>query len=139
MGDDKTKASEEQLTYANILNIGMWFGLLVLIITFIVYVSGMFQSFVPIEALPKYWGMKVEDYIRTLNAPTGWGWAAMIGKGDYLNFVGIAILAGLTILCYLMILPIFTRKKDTPFVIIIILEVAVLFLAASGILKAGGH
>jgi putative copper export protein len=139
MSNDKTKASEEQIAYANILNIGMWFGLAVAIITFVVYISGMLPSFVPIEQLPNYWGMKAKDYIHTLHAPTGWGWTAFVGKGDYLNFVGIAMLAGLTVLCYLAILPILIRKKDTPYVIIAILEIAVLALAASGILKVGGH
>lgn len=139
MGNDKTKASEEQITYANILNIGMCLGLLVLVITFIVYVSGTFQSFVPINDLPMYWGMKAKDYIHTLNAPTGWGWTVMIGKGDYTNYIGIAILAGLTVLCYIAILPALIRKRDTPYIIIALLEVAVLLLAASGILKAGGH
>ena len=139
MSNDKVKASEEQIAYANILNIGMWFGLAVLTFSFIVYMSGIFPPFIPIEELPKYWGMKAKDYIHALNAPTGWGWASMIGKGDYMNFVGIAMLAGLTILCYLSILPIFIRKKDTPYIIIAILEVAVLALAASGILRVGGH
>ena len=57
--------------------------------------------------------------------------------GDYLNFVGIAMLAGLTIVCYIAIMPALKRKKDMPYLIIAILEVAVLVLAASGILKAG--
>ncbi len=139
MSNDRTKASEEQIAYANILNTGMWIGLLVLVVFFIIYISGILPSFIPIEELPKYWGMKVKDYIHAMHAPTGWAWTAMIGKGDYLNFVGIAALAGLTVLCYLVILPIFIRKKDTPYVVIAILEVAVLVLAASGILKTGGH
>ncbi|MBI5050163.1 MAG: hypothetical protein HZC11_04630 [Nitrospirae bacterium] len=139
MTEDRPKVSEEQISYANILNIGMWLGLLVLVVTFIIYVSGILQSFIPVEELPKYWGMKAKDYIHTLNAPTGWGWVSLIGKGDYLNFVGIVFLAGLTIICYLAILPILIRKKKTPFVVISIIEVAVLILAASGILKAGGH
>ena len=139
MSNDKAKASEEQIAYANILNIGMWFGLAVAIITFIIYMSGVLPTFVPIEDLPKYWGMTAKDYIHHLGAPTGWGWAPLVGKGDYLNFVGIAMLAGLTIVCYLKILPILIRKKDTPYVIIAIVEIAVLALAASGILKSGGH
>ena len=139
MAELKTKASEEQIVYANILNIGMWIGLLALVVFFVIYVSGIFQSFIPIEELPKYWSMKVKDYIHESHAPTGWAWTAMIGKGDYLNFIGIAALAALTVLCYLIILPIFIRKYDTPYVVIAILEVAVLTLAASGILKTGGH
>ncbi len=133
------KASEEQMAYAGVLNIGMWLGLAILVITFFIYLSGVLPSFVPIDDLPKYWTMRVHDYNVALNAPTGWGWAALVGKGDYLNFVGIAMLSGLTILCYLVILPILFRKKDTAYVVIAIVEVLVLSLAASGLLKVGGH
>jgi hypothetical protein len=137
MNNMKTQASEEQMAYANVLNIGMWIGLAVLIVTFFVYISGVIPTFVPIDDLPKYWGMRVHDFNVALNAPTGWGWAAMVGKGDYLNFVGIAMLSGLTILCYLVILPILVRKKDTPYIVVAVIEVLVLCLAASGLLKAG--
>ncbi|MEK7308949.1 MAG: hypothetical protein AAB089_07750 [Nitrospirota bacterium] len=139
MTELKTKASEEQITYAKILNYGMWGGLLVLVATFVVYLSGIFQSFIPIEDLPKYWVMNLKDYLHVSHAPTGWGWLALAGKGDYLNLIGIAFLAGLTIFCYLAILPILIKKKDTPFIVIAIIEVAVLLLAASSILKTGGH
>ncbi len=83
--------------------------------------------------------MRVHDFNVALNAPTGWNWVGLVGKGDYLNFVGIAMLSGLTILCYLVILPILFRKKDTAYAIIAIAEVLVLSLAASGLLKVGGH
>jgi hypothetical protein len=96
-------------------------------------------TFVKIDDLPKYWTMRVHDYNVALNAPTGWGWAALVGKGDYLNFVGIAMLSGLTILCYLVILPILIRKKDIAYTVIAVVEVLVLSLAASGLLKVGGH
>lgn len=147
MSNERTKASEEQIIYANILNKGMWFGLALLIITFIIYITGLLPSYVPIEKLSEipegsnvpYWGMRAHEFNVAFNIPTGWGWTALAGKGDYLNFIGIAILAGLTILCYLTILPILIKKKDTPYVVIAILEVAVLALAASGILKVGGH
>jgi hypothetical protein len=139
MANEKTRASEEQLAYAKVLNRGMWFGLALLVITFFVYISGVLPTHVPINDLPKYWTMRVHDFNVALNAPTGWYWTALVGKGDYLNFVGIAILSGLTILCYLVILPIFARKKDTAYVVIGIVEVLVLALAASGLLKVGGH
>ncbi len=139
MSSERTKASEEQIAYAGVLNIGMWFGLFLLVVTFIIYISGILPSYVPIDDLPKYWTMRVHDFNVQLQAPTGWGWAAHVGQGDYLNFVGIAILSGLTILCYLVILPILKRKKDTAYVVIAIAEVLVLSLAASGLLKVGGH
>ncbi|MDI6744742.1 MAG: hypothetical protein QMD07_05120 [Thermodesulfovibrionales bacterium] len=144
---EKPKASEEQLAYAGVLNNGMWIGLALLVVTFIIYISGALPSYVPIEKLSEipqgsnvpYWGMRAHEFNQAFNIPTGWGWVAQVGKGDYLNFVGIAILGGLSILCYLVILPILIRKKDASYVVIAALEVAVLLLAASGILKAGGH
>ena len=133
MSNEKTKASEEQMAYAGVLNIGMWPGLALLIVTFFVYISGLLPSFVPIDDLPKYWTMRVHDFNAALHAPTGWGWTAFIGNGDYLNFVPIAILAGLTLLCYLVILPILMRKKDTPYVVLAVCECLVLDVAARGL------
>ncbi|HSQ78721.1 MAG TPA: hypothetical protein VLN91_07485 [Nitrospirota bacterium] len=139
MSNEKTKASEEQMAYAGVLNFGMWSGLALLIVTFFVYISGVLPTFVPINDLPKYWTMRVHDFNVSLHAPTGWGWLPLVGNGDYLNFIPIAILSGLTILCFLVILPILIKKKDTPYAVIAIAEVLVLALAASGLLKVGGH
>jgi hypothetical protein len=133
------KASGEQLTYANILNKGMIVGVLILLVTYIIYVTGILSTFIPVEDVPKYWKMSVAKYTHELGAPTGWNWLGLIGKGDYLNFIGIAILAAVSMLCYIAILPGLIRKKDTPLIVIVILEVLVLALAASGILKSGGH
>ena len=140
MAQEKTtKATQEQMTYATILNIGMFIGLALIVISFVIYMLGILPSFISPQEIPKYWSMASKDFIHTFHAPTGWGWVSYVSKGDYLNFVGIALLAGLTVFCYLAILPILMRKKDTPYVIIAIIEVAVLVLAASGILKSGGH
>jgi hypothetical protein len=133
------KASGEQMLYANILNKGMIVGILVLLVTYAIYMAGLLPTFVPVEDVPKYWGMSVAAFSHELGTPTGWGWLQSIGKGDYLNFVGIAILAAVSILCYAAIVPGLLRKKDTVLVVIVILEILVLSFAASGILKSGGH
>lgn len=135
----KIKATEEQLTYARFLDLGMKVGLLILIITFIIYLTGILTPHIPVNDLPKYWGMSVHKYLEATHIPHGWGWLGMISKGDFLNFIGIAFLAGITIICYIAVIPILFRKKDTIYGILAVLEVLVLVLAASGILKAGGH
>jgi hypothetical protein len=139
MANETTKASEEQIVYANLLSKGMLLGLAVLIITFLIYVSGVMPSYIPIDELPLHWGKRVHTFNQDLGLPTGWGWLRNVGKGDYLNFIGIAFLSGLTIACYAVILPILKRKKDTAYFVIALAEVLVLVLAASGILKSGGH
>jgi len=136
---NKLKATEEQLAYAKLLDLGMKVGLLTLIVTFIVYVFGIFTPHIPMDELPNYWKLPVKEYLKVTGIHTGWTWLSMVGKGDFLNFIPIVFLAGVTILCYIRIIPILFRKKDSIYAILAIVEVLVLVLAASGVLKSGGH
>lgn len=133
------KASEEQVLYGKILNIGMIIGLLGLVITFALYVSGVMPPLIPMDKLQAAWSTPLKDYLHETGIPTGWSWVGNVGYGDMLNFIPIAFLSGITILCYLAIIPGLLRKKDTAYVVIAIMEVIVLSLAASGIFGTGGH
>jgi hypothetical protein len=133
------KATEEQILYANILNKGMLIGLIGLIITFIIYITGILKPVIPLGKVQHYWVMSVGDYLHESGIHTGWSWLKNIGYGDMLNFIPIAILSGLTIICYLSIIPWLLRKKDMPYVVLALLEVIVLCVAASGLLGTGGH
>ena len=139
------EASEEQLLYAKILATGMYVGLGILLTTFFLYVTGIMDPGVPIEELPNYWTLSAHEYLEAVNHDflhregivVGWGWVAVLGMGDYLNFVGIAFLAAVTIVCYAGILPNLIRKRDWIYGTIALLEVIVLTLAASGIVSVG--
>ena len=143
--EDVQKTQSEQLLYARVLELGMYFGLVILFITFGLYVSGILEPVVPLEQISSYWHHGVHDYLEAVNRdhlhmehpPTGWMWVTMLGKGDFLNFVGIAILGGITILCYLAIVPTLWRKRDFAYLAMALVEVFVLSLAASGILVVG--
>jgi len=133
------EATPEQLLYANVLNKGMLIGLLILFITFIIYVFGIMDPYIPLDKLSSYWGLSVQKYLHQTNIPDGWGWAGMLQYGDFLNFIGIVVLSAVTIFCYLAIIPTLLRGKDTVYAILAFLEALVLALAASGILSTGGH
>lgn len=137
--DNKLRATEEQIAYAKLLDIGMKAGLVLITVTFIIYLSGVLAPHVPVNDLPKYWNMPVHEYLKATNIHNGWSWLSMVGKGDFLNFIGIAFLAGITVLCFIRVIPILFKKKDTLYGVFAIIEVLVLVLAASGVLKAGGH
>ncbi len=136
---ERPETPPEQLAYANLLFYGAWIGLLILILTYVIYSSGLLTPYIPISKIPDYWSMNVHDYVHKSQVPTGWGWLGILNYGDFLNFIGIAFLAGLTIICFLTLLPGLISRKDTAYVVICLLEVAVLTLAASGVFKAGGH
>jgi hypothetical protein len=89
--------------------------------------------------LSRYWSMNVHDYLQAANITPGWWWASQLGNGDFLNFIGIALLAGVTIICYAAIIPTLLRKKDIVYAVLALLEVIVLSAAASGLIAGGGH
>jgi hypothetical protein len=133
------KATEEQLLYAGILDKGMKVGIVMLFVSFTVYLTGILSPYVPVNDLPKLWTLKVHDYLQAAHIEHGWWWTTMLHKGDFLNFAGIAFLGSVTIICFVAIIPTFFKKKDYVYGIMAIIEVLVLVLAASGILKSGGH
>ena len=137
--DNDLRPMPEQITYANILFLGAWVGIFLLLITYFIYVAGIMEPLIPINEVPNWWGQGVHEWTATAGAPSGWHWVTMLDTGDYLNFIGLALLATLTVVCYLVLLPGYIKRKDWTYATICILEVLVLSLAASGIFGSGGH
>jgi len=140
-------ATEEQVLYAAVLEKGMYAGLLLLFITFALYVFGILPSVVPLGGNAAYWTLPVHEYLEAINhnflgwehPVTGWAWVKLLGKGDFINFLPVAILSGVTIVCYAAIVPGLFRRGDKAYAIMAIAEVLILSLAASGFLAVGGH
>jgi hypothetical protein len=140
-----TKPTDEQLLYANILEKGMLVGLVLMFITFGLYVFGIMPPMIPLNEIAGYWNQPVHEYLEIINhnylhwdhLPTGWSWLKLIGKGDFINFIPIAILSGVTIMCYAAIVPGLFKRGDKAYAIMAIAEVAILSLAASGLLAVG--
>lgn len=133
------EATPEQVLYAKLLEKGMLVGLIMLFVTFAIYALGIIEPYVPVEKLSSYWGLSVTEYLQALEIPAGWGWVGMLGYGDFLNFIGVAVLAGITIICYLAIIPTLLKSNDKVYAFLALLEAIVLTVAASGILGSGGH
>jgi len=133
------RAGPEQLLYASILEKGMYFGLLILIITYLIYVLGIVTPYVALHDVPKYWSMGVSDYLHQTQARDGWGWVTLVGFADFLNFIPIAMLAGVTVVCFLVIAPLLWKGGDKLYACLALLEALILGVAASGILGSGGH
>lgn len=136
---------EEQMIYAAWLEKGMLVGLVLLVISFSLYLFGILDPVVPVDQLARYWTLPAADYVAAVNrdflqmetALVGWTWLKLISKGDFLNFLPIAILSGASILCYLAMVPVFWKKKDKAYLLMSIAEILILLLAASGLLTAG--
>ena len=136
---DGLQTPREQVVYANLLILGVWTGILLLFVTFGLYVFGATTPLISVEDTPRCFRMGVDEYLRETGWPSGWSWASMLGRGDVLNYVGFVLLALLTILGYAVLLLAYLGQRDRLYSVICLLEIIVLGLAASGLLVAGGH
>lgn len=135
---DPVEQPEEQLVYAGLLTWSTRVGLLVLMLSFAAYVSGVSPSFVPMERLPALWSLPVGQFLAETGMPTGWGWVLLLKHGDVQGLAGIVILAGCSVPCLLALVPVYAARRDRAYVAVCLAEVAVVLLAASGLLS-GGH
>jgi hypothetical protein len=139
MNDEALKPSQEQIIYANLLLIGVLIGLVLMAITYFIYLAGILPAHVDMNQLPLVWGKNVSEYSHITNSPHGWDWIGLLMKGDFLNYLGFAFLALMTVFCYTVLVRGYYREKNWIYMTISILEIIVLTVAASGILGSGGH
>src|SRR5574344_2198426 len=109
---DKISASPAQLRYADTMFYGGLIGMSCMFITYALYVCGILAPQIPRDQLPAIWTHSAAEYRQAGNIPQGWGWLALIGKGDIANFIGIVLLAALTILCYIQLTFSLLRQKN---------------------------
>jgi hypothetical protein len=131
------RVSPEQRLYAKLLNRAAMIGVAVLVAGFGAYALGLLPAHVPVERLPSLWGQPLGAYLKETGTPTGWGWLAHVDKGEFASLAGIAVLTGCSLVCLIAVIPIYARRGDKIYAAICVLEIAVLLLAASGIVIVG--
>ncbi len=130
--------SQEQLRYADWLDAGTRIGLCLLVASFALYASGLVDPHVRLSDLASVWVLPVDRYLAVTGLPAGWGWLGYLGASDVMNFIGIAFLSLVTLGCYARLAVSYLRQRDTACALIVLAEIAVLVIAASG-LVSGGH
>lgn len=116
----------EQHIYARWLDIGTRIGMALLVASFAIYVFGWLDPHVPHQDLVRLWSFPVERYVSETGAPTGWAWLQHLHRGDYLNFLGVAVFTTITLVCYARIIPALPRLQA----VLAIIQIAVLLAAA---------
>lgn len=127
----------EQLRYARWIEWGTRIGLVALVASFVAYAAGWPAPLVPVDRLPELWSLPVARYLQASGMPTGWGWLAQLGHGDVAGLAGIALLAGCSLPALLALVPLFHARGERVYLLLCLAQVAVLLLAASGLLTVG--
>jgi hypothetical protein len=107
-------------------------------VAFVLYAGGVLPSFVPLEALPTLWQLPVGEYLARTGAPVGWGWLRLLPDVDYLSLGCVALIATVTLVCYLAVLSMLMKLGERIQAALVVAQIIVLLIAASGAF-AGGH
>ena len=124
--------------YADGMDLGVRIGLAGLAVSYVLYLAGILPPHVPIERTVVNWHMSAPEYAARCDLYRGWSWIMAFREGDYLSLILIAFLASVTIWCIVRLMPFLVREKDVPMFVITLVQLAILVLAASG-LVSGGH
>jgi len=132
--------SREQVVrelYARWLGAATWIAFAAAFVAFVLYAGGVLPSFVPLDALPALWQLPVGEYLARTGEPAGWGWLRLLPYGDYLSLACVALIAAVTLVCYLAVLPMLLKLEERLQAGLVAAQIIVLLVAASGALAAG--
>jgi hypothetical protein len=121
--------------YARCMAIGTAIALALIVAELVAYVSGALSPYVPLHDLPALWSLPVKEFLAAARVPSGWGWIELAGRGDYVNFIGIALLASITIACYLRLLRRYLARGDRVYAALAAAQLLLLLVSASGLLN----
>ena len=107
-----------------------------MVVAFASYWLGWPEPAIPHQRLPELWSLPVGDYLAQSGMPAGWGWVPLIGHSDVLNLAVMAMLAALSLPCLAALLPVYARR-DRAYVALVVAELVVMVLAATGWISAG--
>lgn len=131
---------EEQLAYAGVLDVLIKIGFAGLLASFVVYVARVLPPFVEMETLATLWHLPLDEFLARTGTPSApWEWTRYLGFGDIVNYVPVAFIGSISFICLARVVPVFARKRDIAYTIIVLVQLVVIALAASGVFVAGTH
>jgi hypothetical protein len=126
-----------QEVYARWLDTSTRLAFAASLLAFLLYATGLLPAFVPLDALPALWGLPVGEYLERTGVVSGWGWLGLLRFSDYASLACVALIGMVTLICYLRILPLLLRLREPLQAALVLAQVLVLLIAASGLLAGG--
>ena len=123
--------------FAAVEQYGVWIGVGLTLAGFFLYVTGWLGPYLPIENLIRNRGLPTTEFIRQSGLPGGWDWIWLLGHGDMLALLGLVLLSCVALVAYLCVLPSLLRQRDWIYALLVLMQVGVFLLAASGWVAVG--
>jgi hypothetical protein len=128
--------SSDRLHYARPLGVGRSIAFAGLVAGFLAYAFGWLPPVVPPDALPRVWTLPAAEFLRATGMPGGWSWIPLLDRGDVLTLAAIALLPAVPLAALLVLVPFYAARRDRIYLAIVLAQIAVIAVAASGALTA---
>jgi hypothetical protein len=122
----------ENSVYARVLWIASLIGFFIAVITFLLYLSGIMVPRIPLGEIPGIWFLSSGEVMRLYGIPMGWGWLRLIARSDMACYAALAFIASGTIIALISVFIVYLSRRNLLYALIILLQLIVLCLAASG-------
>ncbi|NTU53639.1 MAG: DUF1634 domain-containing protein [Chlorobiaceae bacterium] len=139
MKQETVHADKVQLAYAGILSKATTLGIILVIIGYVIYVFQLLPLSVPIDQVAGNWGLRASEFHHKIPlATSGWSSFSQAEKGDAFSYITLIYLGTVTMLCLAVSGIAFLREKNMVYTFFSFAQLAVLIMAASGLIS-GGH
>jgi hypothetical protein len=134
--EENRYASKTQLALARLYRLTGITGLALIMVMFLVYISGLVTTNVPVDEVEVYWHLDAAEYARQTGTPVGWNFLGNLAYGESLSFGSLVFMALAVIICLITMVVIFLKRRNLVFAAVVLLQTAVLLIAATGVVSA---
>ena len=108
-------------------------SVVLLSVSFVLYVSGLRVSHATPERVTELWHLDSKSFRDASRRPTGWSWLGEIETGWGMTIAALSLVSLSAVGSLVPLVPAFGKKRDTWYVYITTLLLFALVVAASGI------
>jgi hypothetical protein len=123
-----------RVPYARVLAVCCPVVLALIVIAFVLYMTGLLPSLLPVADLPSLWAQGAGATLDVAGLETGWAWLPHWHRGDILCLASLALLAMGTPLACLAATIQYLRRREYVLSIIAFVQVLILLAAMSGLI-----
>lgn len=135
MEEKRPYLEDVQLEFAGVMEWLVRICLALLVVLFVLYVTGIVPSARPISETPELWHLSSAEFRAATGSPTGWAWIRRIGQGEYLSLAGLVIFPAATTVALCILAVLFSRRRAVIWAVMAAVQVAILVFAATGLLS----
>lgn len=118
--------------FAAVEQLGVRVALAVILAGTVLFLTGWLAPLLPVKVLSHTWYLPSAEFVKALDAPTGWQWLGLLGHSDMLALGGLVLLVLAGPAAYLALLVVLVRERDFRYGLLVAAQLAVFLVAAAG-------